>query len=91
MKILVDKEHKASYQEKSRKTPKKVWINRNLTHLNIDRPYQLDKPTVKPIVETNLKPEDFDSLSNIMGEEIATIVVNEIMAQQSPKLIDILQ
>ena len=43
------------------------------------------KANMNPIVETNLKTEDLDFLSTEMGDEIARIVVDEIVSLQSLK------
>ncbi len=40
---------------------------------------------INPIVETNLKAVDLDFLSTEMGDEIARIVVDEIVSLQSHK------
>jgi len=43
------------------------------------------KTNFNPIVETNLKADDLDFLSTEMGDEIARVVVDEILSSQSLK------
>ncbi|OGD62498.1 hypothetical protein A2160_00270 [Candidatus Beckwithbacteria bacterium RBG_13_42_9] len=39
-----------------------------------------------PVVETNLKQEDLEILSVKLGEEIAAVVIDEILSIQSPNI-----
>lgn len=43
------------------------------------------KTNFNPIVETNLKADDLDFLSTEMGDEIARMVVDEILSSQNLK------
>lgn len=38
---------------------------------------------INPIVKTNLKPGDSDVLSSKLGEEIAAVVIDDIISSQS--------
>lgn len=43
------------------------------------------KIVINPIIESNLKPGDSDILSSKLGEEIAAVVIDDIISLQSSK------
>ncbi len=43
------------------------------------------KIIINPIIESNLKPGDSDVLSSKLGEEIAAVVIDNIISSQSSK------
>ncbi len=43
------------------------------------------KIVINPIIESNLKPGDSDVLSSKLGEEIAAVVIDNIILSQSSK------
>ena len=46
----------------------------------------LNKHRAFPVVENNLKQEDLEVLSVKLGEEIAVVVIDEILSKQSPNI-----
>ena len=49
------------------------------------QPDKKEKDIVSPIIETNLKQKDLDSISKKVGEAIASVVIDEIFPLQGSK------
>jgi hypothetical protein len=78
-------DHKEVCEEKTNNSTKETRLSSPLILPNNTGLGHPRKTHVNPIVETNLKAGDLDFLSTEMGDEIARIVVNEILSSQSLK------